>query len=83
MDSQIDEQLRPYTTVPLSSTPTEVGKISALWAAGSFRKRRSPEQEALAQALVAEAKDRLLRYIEANYLNKSGGTFTPSGGLTG
>lgn len=74
-DSRIDEWLRPHITVPLSSTPTEIAKISALLAAGVFRNRRSPNE---GDKFIAQAEKRLLRYIGSNYLT---GKFTGSGGL--
>lgn len=74
-DSQIDEVLRTYTTIPLSSTPTEIAKISALLAAGIFRNRRSPDE---GDKFIRRAEKRLERYVDSNYKT---GIFTGSGGL--
>lgn len=76
-DSQIDEFLRSYTAVPLSSTPTEIGKISALFAAGVFRTRRSPEE---GEKFIKRAAERVHGYIRSNYKTGTGG-FTGTGGI--
>lgn len=66
-DSFIDEYLRPFATVPLSTTPTEIGKISALLSAGRFRQRRADDKSE-EHPWMTEAKERLERYVRSNYL---------------
>jgi len=46
-DAYIDNKLKNYTTVPLSTVPTIVKKISANLAAGLFRRARSPPGESV------------------------------------
>ena len=66
-DSFIDEYLRPFTTVPLGTTPAEIGKISALLSAGRFRQRRADDQSE-EHPWITESKERLERYVRSNYL---------------
>ncbi|MBI2125886.1 MAG: hypothetical protein HYU02_01010 [Thaumarchaeota archaeon] len=77
-DSFIDEYLRPYASVPVSPTPTEIGKISALLSAGRFRQRRADDQTK-EHPWITEAKERLERYVSSNY--RFSPAFTGTGSL--
>ncbi|MEM3386272.1 MAG: hypothetical protein QXN08_01170 [Nitrososphaerales archaeon] len=69
VESQMDEQLRAYTTTPLQKVPDEIRWIAAEWAAGVFRLKRANLDESKSQPLVSEAKERLKDFIRSNYLS--------------
>lgn len=64
----VDDELRPYTTVPLTSVPTRIKHATADLAAGLYQVRRHPEQKPLYDL----ALDRLRVYIKSKYAS---GTF--------
>ncbi|NVM20593.1 MAG: DUF1320 family protein [Desulfobacterales bacterium] len=64
-DAEIDTQLKPYTTVPLSSVPVRIKHISADLAAGIFRSRRSPD--GLENKFWKSGQEKLATYIKKTY----------------
>jgi len=67
-DKWIDNELKEYTTVPLTSTPTMVNVASKYKAAALFREREETEQEITEwQRFERRAEATLRRYIEKTY----------------
>jgi len=68
-DVSIDEELREFTSVPLSTVPQVIKEISADWATGLFTQDRFPA-DAKGDLLIKRAKEALDRYIAKNYKPK-------------
>lgn len=65
-DAIIDNALRNFTSVPLSSPPQIIKDISADLAAGIFKQRRQPPDEE--NILIEAGRQRLQDYIRETYL---------------
>jgi len=64
-DSWIDNALKPFTAIPLSSPPAFIKHLSADIAADIFRARRlAPDQR---ENLFTVAREKLAAYIDATY----------------
>jgi len=64
----VDDELRAYTTVPLTTVPAQIKHITADLAAGLYQIRRHPDQKPLYDLSLT----RLRVYIQSKY---STGTF--------
>jgi len=61
---KIDDYLRPYTGVPLSTIPTIIGDIAEQWCAGNWRARRTPDGK---HEFITQAIKLLEQYIKSNF----------------
>jgi len=71
-DAEIDDRLRPYTAVPLSTVPTTVKHVSSELAFAQFVTRPhatpvSADVVTLAANVRAAALDRLREFVEATH----------------
>jgi len=88
-DALIDQELKPYTTVPLNPAPQTIKDIAEDWAAGIVYDEvtNSTSQNPPPNVFTQRAKEMLCRYVAVNYsvpcpfekqLATSGGGGTPA-----
>jgi hypothetical protein len=68
-DALIDQELKPYTTVPLSPAPQTIKDIADDWAAGIVHHEvtNPTSQNPPPNVFTQRAKEMLCRYLAVNY----------------